>query len=158
NGLDAAFPGIKRLFFENQTRYTFVHFGVPYVVSLECGFRRLGCRDADKLATRFIKSLQVTGGAPRPNDGAVEVNTIERPEAVSTVFTYYGPGNLLPGSGMKGHAGRADYTVYSKIRFPLADAPAFANSQSFMNWGDCDQTGRVSMGRQSNVAAYRCRV
>jgi len=27
-----------------------------------------------------------------------------------------------------------------------------------MHWGDCDQTGRVSLGRRGNAAAYRCRV
>ena len=59
---------------------------------------------------------------------------------------------------MRGHAGRADYTVYSKIRFPLAEAPAFANSQSFNHWGDCDQTGRVSLGALGKTALYRCRV
>jgi len=59
---------------------------------------------------------------------------------------------------MRGHAGRPDYTVYSKIRFPLAEVPAFANSQSFMHWGDCDQTGRVSLGALGKTALYRCRV
>src|SRR5262245_3809779 len=163
SGLDADFPGIKRLFLESQVRYTFVRFGVPYVVSIECHhggarFRKVSCHDADKVATRFLKALQVAGGAPQPRSGPLEANTIDRPTAMSTVFTYHSPGDILPGSGMRGQSGRADYTVYSKMRFPLADAPAFANSQSFMNWGDCDQTGRVSMGRRGNAAAYRCRV
>src|SRR5262249_4683767 len=30
--------------------------------------------------------------------------------------------------------------------------------QSFMNWGECDKTGRVGMGRQGSIPAYRCRV
>jgi hypothetical protein len=59
---------------------------------------------------------------------------------------------------MRGRSGRADYTVYSKIRFPLAEAPAFANSQSFNHWGDCDQTGRVAIGQLGKTAIYRCRV
>ena len=62
---------------------------------------------------------------------------------MATDFTYEAPGHLIPGSGMKGNGGRANYTVYSRIRFPIAEGPSFANSQSFMNWGDCDQTGRV---------------
>jgi len=41
------------------------------------------------------------------------------------------------------------------MRFPLADAPAFANSQSFMNWGNCEGTGRSGGGARG---AYRCRV
>ena len=162
-GLDAEFPGIKRLYLESQARYIFERFGVPYVVSIECHdggarFRKISCRDADKVATRVLKALQVVGGGPQRRSAPVEANTIERPQALSTVFTYHGPGDILPGSGMKGRPGRADRTVYSKMRFPLADAPAFANSQSFMNWGDCDHTGRVSIGRRGNAAAYRCRV
>jgi hypothetical protein len=50
---------------------------------------------------------------------------------VSYSFGYYGPGQLLSGTGFRGQGGRSDYTVYSQIRFPLADAPAFANSQVF---------------------------
>lgn len=84
--------------------------------------------------------------------------TIDRPETLSPVFTYHSPGDMVPGSGMRGHSGRADYTVYSKIRFPLAEAPAFANSQSFNHWGDCDQTGRVAIGQLGKTAIYRCRV
>jgi hypothetical protein len=163
-GLSADFPGIRRLYLDSAVRYTFVRFGAPYVVSIECHdggvarFRKISCREADKVAIRVLKALQVAGGTPQPHAGPVEVNMIDRPQAVSSVFTYHSPGDILPGSGMKGRSGRADYTVYSKMRFPLADTPAFANSQSFMNWGDCDQTGRVSMGRHGRTAAYRCRV
>src|SRR5947209_8449413 len=35
-GLEADFPGIKRLFLENRVRYTFVRYGVPYAVSIDC--------------------------------------------------------------------------------------------------------------------------
>ncbi|HVQ71893.1 MAG TPA: M23 family peptidase, partial [Bradyrhizobium sp.] len=54
--------------------------------------------------------------------------------------------------------GVADYTVYSRMRFPIAEAPAFANSQSFMNWGNCEATGRTGAGKPDGVSAYRCRV
>lgn len=163
SGLEADFPGIKRLFLDSSTRYTFVRFGVPYVMSIECHdggarFRKISCRDADKIATRILRALQIAGGSPHPPSGPIEINTIDRPQAVSLVFSYHSPGDILPGSGMRGRSGRADYTVYSKMRFPLADAPAFANSQSFMNWGNCDQTGQVWMGRRGNTKAYRCRV
>ena len=43
------------------------------------------------------------------------------------------------------------------IRFPLAQAPAYANSQSFLNWGDCDRTGRSSHS-SAKGAPYHCRV
>src|SRR5258708_12401506 len=55
----------------------------------------------------------------------------ERPTAVSHSFGYYGPGQLLSGTGFRGQPGRVDYTVYSQIRFPLADAPAFATSELY---------------------------
>lgn len=43
-------------------------------------------------------------------------------------FTYYPPGDLIPGSGQ----GREDYTVYMpQMRFPVEAAPAYANSQYY---------------------------
>src|SRR5215510_12791665 len=162
-GLGADIPGIKRLYLESGVRYTFVRYGVPYVVSIECHdggrrFHKMSCRDADKVAMPILRSLQVAGGSPQPQSGPIVADTIDRPQTHSPVFTYHSPGDLLSGTGMRGHAGRVDYTVYSRIRFPLAEAPAFANSQSFLHWGDCDQTGRVSLGALGKTALYRCRV
>jgi hypothetical protein len=161
-GLDEI-PGIRRIFLENYVRYTFVRYGVPYVVAIECSdgalrFRKMSCRDANKVAVRFLKALRVAGGTPQAQPEAITADTIERPASPSTVFTYHSPGDILPGTGFRRKSGVADYTVYSKIRFPLADAPAFANSQSFMNWGDCDVTGRSGAGFLDGVKAYRCRV
>lgn len=162
HGLDDI-PGVRRMYLESHVRYTFVRYGVPYVVAIECfegasRFRKPSCRDADKVAVRFLKSLRITGGAPRIQPDTIVADTIDRPTAASTVFTYHRPGSLLPGTGFKRRSGVADYTVYSKIRFPIADAPAFANSQSFMNWGNCEATGRNGAGMRGRVAAYRCRV
>jgi Peptidase family M23 len=162
HGLDEI-PGVRRMYLESHVRYTFVRYGVPYVVAIECfeggsRFRKPSCRDADRVAVRFLKSLRIAGGAPRAQPDAISADTIDRPATTSTVFTYHRPGNLLPGTGFKRRSGVADYTVYSKIRFPIADAPAFANSQSFMNWGNCEATGRNGIGMRGRVAAYRCRV
>jgi hypothetical protein len=162
HGLDE-FPGIRRTFLENYVRYTFVRYGVPYVVAIECSdgrlrFRKMSCRDADKVAVRFLKALRVAGGTPQALPEAIAADTIDRPAEQSTVFTYHSPGDILPGTGFRRKGGVADYTVYSKIRFPLADAPAFANSQSFMNWGNCEATGRYGAGTLGGVRAYRCRV
>jgi hypothetical protein len=162
HGLDE-FPGIRRTFLENYVRYTFVRYGVPYVVAIECSdgrlrFRKMSCRDADKVAVRFLKALRVAGGTPQAQPEAIAADTIDRPAEQSTVFTYHSPGDILPGTGFRRKGGVADYTVYSKIRFPLADAPAFANSQSFMNWGNCEATGRYGAGTLGGVRAYRCRV
>jgi hypothetical protein len=162
HGLDDI-PGVRRMYLESHVRYTFVRYGVPYVVAIECfegvsRFRKPSCRDADKVAVRFLKSLRIAGGTPRKQPDAIGSDTIDRPAATSTVFTYHPPGSLLPGTGFKRRNGVVDYTVYSKIRFPIADAPAFANSQSFMNWGNCEATGRNGAGMRGRVAAYRCRV
>jgi hypothetical protein len=161
--LETEFPGIKRLLLESYLRYTFVRYGVPYAVAIDCfeggsRYGKISCREADKVAVRLLKALRLAGGAPQPHPEKVEPNTIERPAALSTVFTYHSPGDLLPGTGFRGKTGVADYTVYSKIRFPMADAPAFANSQSFMNWGNCEATGRLSAGMRGRAEAYRCRV
>ena len=59
--LDSQFPGIRRSLIESHLRYTFVRFGVPYVISIGCfdgpaSARRLSCREADKVALRFLKA------------------------------------------------------------------------------------------------------
>jgi len=156
-------PGIRRLYLENFVRYTFVRYGVPYVVAIECSdaglrIRRMSCRDADKVAVRFIKALHVAGGTPQNKPEAVQAATIDRPPEQSEVFTYHSPGDIIPGTGFRRKGGVADYTVYSRMRFPIAEAPAFANSQSFMNWGNCEATGRTGAGKLDGVSAYRCRV
>jgi hypothetical protein len=93
NGLDDI-PGVRRLYLESSVRYTFVRFGVPYVVAVECfdggaRFRKISCRDADKVAVRFLKSLHVVGGTPQPQQRSI-ANTIDRPASESAVFTYHG--------------------------------------------------------------------
>jgi len=161
--LEAQFPGIRRSLIESRVRYTFERFGVPYVVAIICfdgpsSSRRLSCREADKVALRFLNALNYVGGAPPSGAANLEPNTIDRPTAVSPEFTYFAPGDLIPGTGVHGQTGRADPTVYAKIHFPLAQPPAYAVSQSFMNWGNCDLTGRVSLGGRGDNATYHCRV
>jgi hypothetical protein len=163
-GFEAGFLGIIRhVLLENYARNTFTRYGVPYVVSILCfdggsRYRMISCRDAGKVAERFLKALHVAGGAPAPQADAIEPATVERPETPSTDFTFHSPGDIIAGTGFKSKGGRADYTVYSKIRFPLLEAPAYANSQSFMNLGDCDSTGRVSVGMAGRIPTYRCRI
>jgi hypothetical protein len=160
--LESQFPGIRRLMLENHLRYTFVRFGVPYVVTIMCTEsrhdRRLSCRDADKVGIQFIKTLSIAGGAPQHEPAKISAQTIERPQKISPTFTYYAPGDLLPGTGTHGQAGRADPTVFAKIRFPMAEAPSYVNSQVFLNWGECDFTGRVLLGGSGKGAGYRCKV
>ena len=161
--LDGQFPGIRRVLMESHLRYTFVRYGVPYFVSIECfdgpnSSRRLSCREADKVALRFLKALNIAGGTPPADAPKLTPEAIARPEKISPDFSYFAPGDILPGTGSRGQSGRADHTVYANIRFPMAQAPAYANSQSFMNWGNCDLTGRVGLGGRGNNEAYRCRV
>ena len=158
--IEASFPGIKRLLREAHVRYAFERFGVPYVVSIQCydrprAHRYLSCREADPIALRFLQLLNVAGGSPLP----IKTPTIDlaQPKEKSPDFSYYSPGNLIPDTGWHKLPGRADYHVYANMRFPVANAPAYVKSQSFMPWGDCYRSGRNgSLGKKG--AQYSCRV
>ncbi len=57
------------------------------------------------------------------------VSLAATPMVLAATFTYLPPGDLAPGSG----TGRVDYQVYlPDMRFPIENAPAYANSQV---WG-----------------------
>ena len=153
------FPGIRRVLSEAHVRYVFERFGVPYVLSIQCydmrpSSKHLSCREADPLALRFLSLLRTAGGAPAKI--AQPKFDLSRPEGKSD-FTYYSPGDLIENTGWKKMPGRVDYHVYSRMRFPIADAPGYVKSQSFMPWGDCYHTGTVGRtGRKG--AQYRCRL
>ena len=143
--LAAQFPGIRRVLSEAHVRYVFERFGVPYVLSIQCydmrpSSRHLSCREADPLALRFLNLLHAAGGTPATI--TQPKFDLSRPEGKSD-FTYYSPGDLIENSGWKKMPGRVDYHVYSRMRFPIADAPGYVKSQSFMPWGDCYHTGTV---------------
>jgi hypothetical protein len=137
--LEADFPGIRRTLVEDYVRYTFVRYGVPYVVSTDCfdasagRFHHMACRDADRVIQVFLHKLRIAGGMPPAAPQPVTPPAPERPSAASPTFTYYAPGHLIPGTGYRGNGGRSDNTVYSNIRFPIAEAPAFANTQVYAN-------------------------
>ncbi len=159
--LTSDYPDLRRMIREGYVRYAFTRFGVPYVVSIQCldsssRARRLSCREASAVAERFIKALRIAGGSPAKTRTNIASQPSERPSIFSTDFTYRRPGEIIANSGYRGQNGVIDYTVYSRIRFPIERAPAFANSQSFMNWGDCYQTGRVSWS-STKGDEYRCR-
>ena len=133
--LEARFPGIRRLIIEGHLRYAFVRFGVPYVLSIECfdgrpRLLRLICTQADRVAVHFLNALRIAGGAQQQSV-SVEPLLIVRPQATSPTFAWNGPGRLFSGSSFRGAGGRVDYTAYAPIRFPLADAPAYANLQVY---------------------------
>jgi murein DD-endopeptidase MepM/ murein hydrolase activator NlpD len=133
--LAAQYPDLRRFIREGYVRYAFTRFGVPYVVSIQCldsapRARRLACREAYPVAERFLKALHVAGGFPARSRNDIPASAAERPLEPSTDFTYRTVGNILSGSGYHKQTGRADFTAYSQIRFPL-EAPAFVHSQSF---------------------------
>lgn len=154
SALESEYPGIRRLIHEHHLRYTFVRYGVPYVVSTPCfdagvsRYRMPTCRSADRVLQHFLRSLQVAGGMPKP-PRIVEPLAIERPAEASPDFTYHPPGRLLPDSGFRGAGGKPDHTVYSQIRFPLEEAPAYANSQMY------DRRNRAQEGSASYSYPWR---
>ena len=157
--LDQKFPGIRRILSEAHVRYAFERFGVPYVLSIQCydmrpSSKRLNCREADPVAVRFLNSLRTAGGTPAKV--SQPKFDLSRPAGTSD-FTYYGPGDLIENTGWKKMSGRVDYHVYARMRYPIAYAPSYVKSQSFMPWGDCYRTGMAGrMGRKG--APYSCKV
>jgi murein DD-endopeptidase MepM/ murein hydrolase activator NlpD len=158
------FPGIRRYLHESYIRYGFERYGVTYVAAIYCLDTRprgkiLTCKQADRVMERFLRALKLAGGTPAAARQSVDALPLERPKEVSKDFTYFSPGFLIPYTGLKKDlSGRADYTVYARLRFPLKEAPAFANSQSFNNWGDCDFTGRSVRNPHKKDQPYSCKV
>jgi Peptidase family M23 len=158
-GLDDLYPGIRRILREAHVRYAFKRFGVPYVVSIQCydkprSRHYLACKEADPIAVKFLRMLRIAGGTP--SKLAAPHIDVSRPTDKSKSFTYYSPGYLIENTGWNRLPGRTDYHVYADIRFPIAHAPAYIKSQSFMPWGDCYKTGVVGhIGRKD--APYHCR-
>lgn len=157
--LEDQFPGIQRILREAHVRYTFERFGVPYVVAIQCydqprSSRHLSCKEADPVAVKFLRMLRTAGGTPV--DVAPPHVDLTRPSATSD-FTFYPPGDLIPQTGWHKMPGRGDHHVYARIRSPIADAPSYVKSQSFMPWGDCyrgSHSGRL--GRKGSE--YSCNV
>nr|WP_249159283.1 M23 family metallopeptidase [Bradyrhizobium tropiciagri] len=134
--LASQFPDMRRFIREGYLRYAFTRFGIPYVVSIQCldsvpRSKRLACREAYPVAERFLKALRIAGGQPSRPRSDIASELADRPAAQSSDFTYRPSGDIVAGSGGRKQGGHADLTVYSQIRFPLENAPAFAHSQSF---------------------------
>ena len=162
--LEETFPGIRRTLHESYVRYSFERFGVPYVAAIYCLDRRprpkiLTCRQADRIAEHMLRNLKLAGGRPAAAGHNLEATVAPRPAAVSSDFNFFSPGFIIPGSGRtKELGGVADYTVYGNLRFPLKEGPAFLNSQSFNNWGNCDFTGRSVRHLRKKGTPYSCTV
>jgi murein DD-endopeptidase MepM/ murein hydrolase activator NlpD len=138
--LAAQFPDMRRFIREGYVRYAFTHFGVPYVVSIQCldstpRARRLACREAYPVAERFLKALRIAGGQPSRPRRDISSDIAERPVVPSPDFTFRPSGDIVANSGARKRSGHADLTAYSQIRFPLEKAPALVRSQSLSKRG-----------------------
>jgi hypothetical protein len=153
--LTAQFPDLRRFIREGYVRYAFTRFGVPYVVSIQCldsapRERRLACREASPVAERFLKALRVAGGLPSRPRMDIPAEIAERPAAASPDFTYRPAGDIIANSGTRKQSGRADFTAYAQIRFPLEKAPAYAHSQSFRGRRSSDKPPDETVGTNTS--------
>jgi len=160
-GLQADFPDLRRLYLESHMRYLFTRYGVLYNVSIECvegrsSAKRLSCQDAHDLAVPFLKALTVAGGMPHAAPSPAGNPTADRPTNVSDSFAYYAPGQLISGTGARRSGGHPEYAIFSKIRFPLVEAPAQTYSQLFMNPGDCTEAVGDSQMTKRHGAPFKC--
>jgi hypothetical protein len=157
----ADFPGLRRFYFEGQMRYLFSRYGALYALAVECfdsnaSSRRLTCQEAHGLAERILRTLTIAGGAPQQAPQTAGISIPNRPEKISADFAYYAVGDIIPGSGVRQRGGNSNYTVFSAIRFPLAETPAQTYSQMFMDDGDCTPVVGDSDRRRRNGAPFRC--
>jgi hypothetical protein len=153
--LAAQFPDLRRFIREGYVRYAFTRFGVPYVVSIQCldstpRARRLACREAYPVAERFLKALRITGGQPWRPRMNIPSGVAERPAEQSPDLSYRPSGDIIAKSGFRKQSGRADFTAYSQIRFPLQKTPAFIHSQSFRNRRSSDKPIDEQVGSNSS--------
>ncbi|MDO9562841.1 MAG: M23 family peptidase, partial [Bradyrhizobium sp.] len=157
--LMADFPDLRRFIREGYVRYAFTRFGVPYVVSIQCldsvpRARRLACREAYPVAERFLKALRLAGGLPSRPRLDLPSGVAERPAQRAPDFSYRPAGDIIANTGFRKHGGRADFTAYSQIRFPLEKAPAFAHSQSFMKRRARETNDEAAGGRTGQNSGY----
>ena len=137
-------------------------FGVPYFVSILCfdGASRapgLSCREADQVACCVSQGAHTSPAARRWPRGNAERN--DRPaRQASADFTYYAPGDMFPGTGMRGQGGRADST--GLFQHPLPDG-AGAGLRQFAVVHELGQlrSHRPRLARRPRQGrGYRCRV
>lgn len=157
--IEKEFPGIRRQILEHTLRYSFERYGIPYVVTIQCydspqRRTRLACRNAERIATRFLRALRLVGGNPAAESVSIPPASATRPEAESKVFSYHPVGKLIPGTGMRAPIGNTDATVYARIRFPAAEAPAYVSTQIYRKR---DKAQPTSLEGEPDLDAYRWR-
>ena len=146
--LQATLPGLRRIARADEITYVFRKYAVPYFLNIGCSGGpaakgTVSCEQADRIARTILADLQLSGGAPVARSQAVQQNSAANPHPtkVSATFKYFAPGKLLDGTSDQGQGGAQSYDEWgTSIRFPIKDAPAFANSQVFMHGGNCLST------------------
>jgi hypothetical protein len=143
--LQSQYPGLRRTLGAEEVTYTFQRYGVPYFINIDCSNGppapdSLTCAQAEAIMRVVLRDLQLLGGGPlagtplRTRAAAVAV----QPTAISPDFKYFAPGNLMSGTSENNRGGSPSRVVYGNdLLFPIKEAPAFANSQVYMHWGDC---------------------
>lgn len=140
--LQDTYPRLRRTVSGDGVTYSFVKYGVPYFANMLCtnappSPTEAPCADVEGILQTVLRDLRLVGGAPLPIPhvtGAVS----PRPTTISPSFTYYAPGNLLPGTSQGGLRGVTQKMLWGgDLLFPVELAPAFAMSQVFMHAGNC---------------------
>ncbi len=140
--LQNTYPRLRRTVSEDGVTYSFVKYGVPYFANMLCTNRppsptEAPCADVEEILKKVLRDLQLVGGAPLPVPPATGAVS-PRPSTRSPNFTYYAPGNLLPGTSQGGLGGVTQKKLWGgDLLFPIELAPAFAMSQVFMHAGNC---------------------
>ena len=153
--LEEEFPGIRRMILEHHLRYTFVRFGVPYVVSVDLlRRRRLALQDADLQGRRSGRAALpacVARGRRHAADASAPQSRCRSsgPTRVSHSFGYYGPGQLLSGTGFRGQGGRVG--LHGLFADPLS-ARGRAGLRQFAGV-PAPQTGRTPPSRTMRSAS-----
>ena len=158
--LQDLYPRLRRNLSDDGITYSFVKYGVPYFANVSCSnetppaAKSAPCADVEEVLRIVLRELRLIGGAPLPIPAAKQ-DVAPRPAKKSASFTYFAPGNLLPGTSQNGLGGVTQKVLWgaSDLLFPIDLKPAFANSQNFMHGGNClDDKITLPQGR------YKCRV
>ncbi len=157
--LQDLYPRLRRDLSDDGITYSFVKYGIPYFANISCSnetppaAKVAPCAEVEEVLRTVLRELRLIGGAPLPIPAAKR-DVAPQPAKKSPNFTYYAPGNLLPGTSQDRLGGVTQKILWgaSDLLFPIKLAPAFANSQNFMHAGDClGQKLPLDHGR------YQCR-
>ncbi|MGE0767493.1 MAG: M23 family metallopeptidase [Hyphomicrobiaceae bacterium] len=140
--LQDLYPGLRRTLGAEEVTYTFRKYGVPYFVNVNCSndppvASRLSCRQADAIVREALRGLRLIGGAPLEIKRHVP-RIVPQPTKAHPDFKFHAPGSLIPGTSEQNRGGSTSRVIYgSNLLFPIRQAPAYANTQVFLHWGDC---------------------